>query len=134
MNLDPRLEESSTFVTDLQLCQVRLSHNAKFPWLLLIPRQDGVREIIDLSEEDQVTLMKEIAQTSGILQTLFQPDKLNIAALGNVVPQLHVHVVARYEQDEAWPHPIWNSGIQGSYSPDELVRVVSLLAKTYTDS
>lgn len=117
MHLDPRLETSSAFVTDLALCQVRLSHNAAFPWILLIPQRDEVTEIIDLDIADQQILMQEIALASEVMRRLFQPNKLNVASLGNIVPQLHVHVVARYETDDAWPHPIWNSGIRITYDP-----------------
>lgn len=117
MPLDPRLESDSTFITALELCDVRLSHNAAFPWILLIPRHDGISEIIDLSPTDQQLLMQEIVLASQVLQQLFQPTKLNVANLGNIVPQLHVHMVARYNSDKAWPHPIWNSGINDAYDP-----------------
>lgn len=113
--LDPRLEEDSTFVTALELCDVRLHHNAAFPWILLIPRRKGIRDIIELTAPDQHALMEEIVVVSQVMQQLFQPTKLNIASLGNIVPQLHVHIVARYDHDEAWPHPIWNSGINKNY-------------------
>lgn len=115
MHLDQRLEGSSSFVIDLDLCQIRLSHNAAFPWILLIPRQSDLTEIIDLSQTDQHLLIREIALASEVMRDLFSPDKINVASLGNVVPQLHIHVVARYEGDGAWPHPIWNSGVSETY-------------------
>jgi diadenosine tetraphosphate (Ap4A) HIT family hydrolase len=120
MTLDPRLESDSTFITTLELCDVRLSHNAAFPWILLIPRHDGISEIIDLDTSDQQLLMKEIVLASQVMQQLFQPTKLNVANLGNIVPQLHVHMVARYNSDKAWPHPIWNCGINDAYDPKTL--------------
>lgn len=131
MNLDVRLEESSTFVTDLDLCQVRLSHNARFPWALLIPKAEGITEIIDMPPASQLRLMMEISLTSRIMRKLFSPDKLNVAALGNVVPQLHVHVIARYKDDEAWPNPVWNSGIESAYENGELEKRISLLQEAY---
>ncbi len=132
MNLDPRLEESSVFVTDLELCQVRLSSNGKFPWILLIPRLDDITEIIDLEEASQILLLQEIALTSQILKDLFAPHKLNVAALGNVVPQLHVHVIARYTHDEAWPNPVWNSGVSETYSEEALDKRISQLKDAYS--
>lgn len=132
MNIDHRLKDSSLLVTDLLLCQVRLNKNATFPWLMLIPRQDNIIEIMDLSPEDQIVLMEEISLTSRVIRDVFQPDKINVAALGNVVPQLHVHVVARYTYDEAWPHPIWNSGFHSEYDPDVLAQIISQLQKTYS--
>lgn len=127
MSLDPRLESDSTFITTLKLCDVRLNHNAAFPWILLIPRREGISEIIDLTPSDQQLLMEEIVLVSQLVQQLFQPTKLNIASLGNIVSQLHVHVVARYNSDKAWPHPIWNSGISIDYdSKAKIERIAQL--------
>lgn len=114
--LDKRLEADSVLVCDLPLSQVRLHKNAAFPWVLLIPRQNGIVEIIDLSLSDQEQLWHEIRQASQIVKKLFAPTKINVANLGNVVPQLHVHVVARYDTDKAWPGPIWNSGVKEEYN------------------
>ncbi len=107
--MDSRLELSSSFVIYLDLCQVRLSDNAAFPWVILIPKREGVCEIIDLDSDDQHRLMQEIAITSHIMKQLFHPHKLNIASLGNVVSQLHIHIIARYQSDQAWPNPVWNT-------------------------
>lgn len=108
--LSKRIEADSAFITDLDLCQLRLIDNVTFPWVVLIPRQDGIKETIDLSEEDQQQLMREIATVSKAMQAIYTPDKLNVAALGNMVPQLHVHVIARFEGDAVWPAPIWGHG------------------------
>lgn len=116
--LDPRLESDSAFIISLELCHVRLSHNAAFPWILLIPQREGVSEIIDLKPIDQSVLMSEIVLASHVMQHLFKPKKLNIASLGNIVPQLHVHIVARHETDRAWPNPIWNRGVDIAYDPE----------------
>jgi len=131
MNIDPRLEEASAFVTDLGLCQVRLMNNAKFPWVMLIPKSENASEIIDLSEDDQLQLMREIAQTSHIFKELFNPDKLNVAALGVVVPQLHVHVIARYKTDAVWPGFVWNSGVSEKYSHELLNARISEISAAY---
>ena len=105
--LDPRLESDSVFVRALALSQVRIQNQTNVPWLILVPQRTGVREIIDLSPADRATLMEEIAQVSRVLDHLYAPDKINVAALGNVVPQLHVHVIARFTTDPAWPAPVW---------------------------
>ncbi|WP_038465326.1 HIT family protein [Candidatus Odyssella acanthamoebae] len=123
MQLDHRLAQSSEFIADLTLCQVRLSHNAAFPWLILIPKIDDIIEIINLSRPDQHQLMDEIAQISKIMQDLFAPNKINVATLGNVVPQLHIHVIARYHTDPVWPNPVWNTISQEYFELDLQARV-----------
>lgn len=131
MLLDPRLKADSYTIIDLALCQVRLHHNGAFPWILLIPRQENLSEIIDLSPPDQLVLMQEIAVSSEIMRDLFRPKKLNVASLGNIVPQLHVHIVARYETDEAWPGPVWNNGVSRAYEADELEKRIDILRKAF---
>jgi diadenosine tetraphosphate (Ap4A) HIT family hydrolase len=116
-NLDSRMESDSFFITDLPLCSVRLMDNKYFPWLLLIPRVNAV-EWIDLSREMQHQLSDEIAIVSHILQALVTPDKLNIATLGNKIKQLHVHVIARYTSDAAWPNPVWGGAADNYAAPD----------------
>ena len=105
--LDPQLARDSAAVADLALCQVRLMEDANHPWLLLIPRRPNVSEITDLNEADRAQLMREIARAANMLKHLTRCDKINVAALGNVVAQLHVHVVARFKSDPAWPKPVW---------------------------
>ena len=122
--IDQRLISDSSLVTTLNLCQVRLHHNAAFPWILLIPMQNNVSEIIDLSSTNQQLLLQEICVISKIMQKIYKPKKLNIANIGNMVPQLHVHVIARYESDDAWPNPVWNSGISKSYEPQGLIKQI----------
>jgi diadenosine tetraphosphate (Ap4A) HIT family hydrolase len=105
--LDPRLDADTAFVCDAPLSRVLLMNDANYPWLILVPRRAELRELIDLSAEAQMRLWQEIARVSEVMRELFAPDKLNVAALGNVVAQLHVHVIARYEGDPAWPAPVW---------------------------
>lgn len=107
MILDARIEQSTFFVAELPLCNVYLQNESRFAWLVLVPRRENVSELIDLSEADQQQAMREMALTSRVMQGLFSPDKLNVANLGNVVKQLHIHVVARFATDAAWPDPIW---------------------------
>lgn len=109
-SLPERLKADTFPVAELALSSVLLMNNALFPWLILVPRIAGASEIVDLTPQDQATLMREIAQASHILRTCFTPDKLNIAALGNQVPTLHVHVIARFKHDSAWPNPVWGNG------------------------
>ncbi len=105
--LDPRLFADTLFVADAPLSRVLLMNDANYPWLILVPRHVGLRELIDLPADAQAQLWKEIAQASTALRERFAPDKLNVAALGNVVAQLHVHVIARFANDPAWPAPVW---------------------------
>jgi diadenosine tetraphosphate (Ap4A) HIT family hydrolase len=106
-NLDPRLAADTRHLLDLELCTVRLMNDARYPWLVLVPQQPGLSEILDLPKPQRSQLYSEIDHCAAALQTAFQPDKLNIAALGNVVAQLHVHVIARFKTDDAWPAPVW---------------------------
>lgn len=129
-HIDQRLEEVSTFVMNLSLCQVRLYDNAAFPWIMLIPNTNVI-EIVDLSEADQQLLMKEICQASSVMRQLYNPKKLNVASLGNAVPQIHVHVVARYENDGAWPRPVWYSGVGENYSADEAAKQITLIKNAF---
>lgn len=116
--LHPRLAADTVAVGDLPLSRVLLSRNACWPWLILVPRRAGAVEIHRLEAADQIQLMAEIARASRVMEAVFRPDKLNVAAIGNLVPQLHVHVVARTRGDAAWPGPVWGSGFEQAYGPD----------------
>ena len=105
--LDSRLESSSFFVDDWGLCRVCLKNDKTYPWLYLVPRREAVREIYDLGLQDQMQLISEMAAAAQLLNAVYSPAKVNTAALGNMVPQLHVHVLARYNNDPAWPRPVW---------------------------
>ena len=117
--LHPTLAQDTVEVTRLSLCRVLLMKDSRFPWLILVPERDGVREIHDLTSADRAILIEEIAQASLILERLFQPYKINVGSLGNAVPQLHVHVVARTTGDSAWPGPVWGSGEAVQYGAAE---------------
>ena len=107
--LDPLLAADSIGVADLPLSAVRLMRDANYPWLLLVPRRAGLCELADLNAAERSTLMEEIAQASAALKSAVKCEKLNVAALGNVVPQLHLHVIARRRDDPAWPRPVWGA-------------------------
>ncbi|MCC6947449.1 MAG: HIT domain-containing protein [Bradyrhizobiaceae bacterium] len=115
--LDPRLAAETVVLGELGLCRVLLVDDARFPWLILVPRRAGLVEIIDLAAGDLVRLIEEIATASGVLEAATSPHKLNVAALGNVVRQLHVHIVARFENDATWPNPVWGGGERQPYAP-----------------
>ncbi|MFC6839689.1 HIT family protein [Xanthomonas theicola] len=124
--LDPRLQADSAFVADGPLSQVRLLDDARFPWLLLVPRVAGASEWIDLDGAQQRLLLAEINQLSQLLRREPGVQKLNLGALGNNVPQLHVHVIGRHEGDAAWPGPAWGSGPAQRLPADALqTRVVA---------
>ena len=117
--LHPGLAADTLEVGSLALSRVLLMNDARFPWLVLVPQRDGMVDLVDLSPADHHRLTDEIRQSCEALRALVRPDKLNVAALGNVVPQLHVHVIARFRNDAAWPRPIWTVGTAVPYSPDE---------------
>ena len=112
----PQIEADSVFLRDLPLCQLRLQNQSAVPWLLLVPRHTNVTEIHELDAADQHQLMVEMTLTSKALDKLFTPDKINIGALGNIVPQLHVHVIGRFKNDPAWPAPVWGRLEASPYS------------------
>jgi diadenosine tetraphosphate (Ap4A) HIT family hydrolase len=118
-DLHPQLAADGLFLADWPLCRVLRMNDRSYPWLILVPRLAGAREIIDLSGEDQQRLMLEIARASTALKTLRRPYKINVAALGNMVPQLHVHVIGRDESDPAWPKPVWGVAPANPFPPLE---------------
>ena len=119
--LHPQLADDTTPVIELPLCEVRLMDDANHPWLVLVPRVAGITEIIDLDAAQRLQLSEEIDTSCRALRMLFKPDKLNVAALGNMVPQLHVHVIARFHGDPAWPAPVWGRVAARPYAPEALV-------------
>jgi len=129
--LDPRIEADSVFIHDLKLSQVRLHKNGAFPWVMLVPRRADVVEILDLNDDDQDMLWNEILFVSNIMKRLFKPKKLNVANLGNIVAQLHVHVIARFEEDKAWPGPVWNSGVKRDYELDEAEKLIKQMQAAF---
>ncbi|MET0743243.1 MAG: HIT family protein [Microvirga sp.] len=113
--LDPRLAANTRPVGDLALCSVLLLDDSRFPWFLLVPRRPGIVEVTDLSDEDALQAMREIRIATRVMATLSQPDKVNVGALGNMVPQMHIHVIGRFRSDPAWPGPAWSHGTRIPY-------------------
>lgn len=118
--LDERLKNDTCLMGDLPQCRVLLMNDSRYPWLILVPRQTDISEVFQLSAPQQQTLWQETTQVAHALNTLFAADKMNIATLGNVVNQLHMHVVARMRNDAAWPAPVWGKGTAEPYSAEQI--------------
>lgn len=126
--LNPRLAADTLPIRELALCELRLMADARYPWLVLVPRRAGAVEILDLADADQRLLYDEVLACARALRAVCAPDKLNIAALGNVVAQLHVHVIARFHGDDAWPQPVWGVHPAAAYedgAAESLIRRVN---------
>ncbi len=105
--LNRKFLKTSHHLIDLKLCTIRLNDNSKFPWIILIPKRNKVTDISDLNFKDQTQLMKEIVYVSKVMKKLFKTSKLNVEKIGNIVPQLHIHVIARNKKDSSWPLSVW---------------------------
>ncbi len=119
--LHPQLAADTVALGQLQLCRVLLMNDARYPWLILVPQRPDLRELTDLDPSAQGELIREIDSAARALSSVCQPDKLNIAMLGNIVPQLHVHIVARSRLDAAWPAPVFGIGNTVAYGDDALM-------------
>ena len=128
--LHPKLAADSSPLGHLPLCEIRLSSNALFPWLLLIPQQADLRELIDLAPASRHRLTDEITDASEVLRDVFSPTKINVASLGNQVPQLHLHVIARFDHDPAWPGAVWG-GASAPYAPGAREERTALIQKAF---
>jgi diadenosine tetraphosphate (Ap4A) HIT family hydrolase len=120
-DLDPRLDHDTEVITRLGLSLALLMNDVRFPWVILVPEMPGLCELHDLTAADRAVLMEEIAQAGAALAHLFAPQKINVGALGNIVGQLHVHVVARNAGDAAWPGPVWGCGEPVPYGAEALL-------------
>ncbi len=123
--LHPRLTADTLPITRLEACGVYLMNDKRYPWLVLVPRIEDTTELHRLSEEDYYSVQKEVRQVSTAVDTLFKPKKMNIGALGNLVPQLHIHIIARFENDETWPGPVWGVGKSLPYSQNEIDKLAN---------
>lgn len=119
MILHPQLEKDCFVIGHLPLCTLLLMNDANYPWFILVPQREGITEIHQLPEEDQQQLMRESCQLAVIIEKEFRADKINVAALGNMVPQLHIHHIVRYKTDPAWPAPVWGRLPAKVYSESE---------------
>ena len=122
--------KNSHLITDLKLCSIRLIDNAKFPWIILIPKRKNINDISELNSKDQMLLMKEIVHCSKLMKKIFKTKKLNVEKIGNIVPQLHIHIIARSTKDSTWPLSVWV--IKGKlYSKESLKKIIDLLKKGF---
>ena len=129
-NLDKKFLKSSHYVKDLKLCTIRLHDNSKFPWLILIPKRIKITDITDLNSKDQILLMKELVYVSRLMKKLFKTSKLNVEKIGNLVPQLHIHVIARHKKDTSWPLSVWV--VKGKpYSKVALSEIIKKIRKVF---
>jgi diadenosine tetraphosphate (Ap4A) HIT family hydrolase len=128
--LDGKFLKSSHYVKDLKLCTIRLHDNSKFPWLILIPKRIKIIDITELNSKDQILLMKEIVFVSKIMKKLFKTSKLNVEKIGNIVPQLHIHIIARTKRDNSWPLSVWV--VKGKkYSKKALTNMIEKLIEAF---
>ncbi|MUO80419.1 HIT domain-containing protein [Agrobacterium vitis] len=130
--LDERLARDSKSILQLPLSDLRLSRDSRWPWLILVPRRNDVAEIFELSKDDQIQLLHEQVHVGAALKAATGATKINIAAIGNVVRQLHVHVVARFENDPNWPGPIWGHGVAEPYSDAALAAMTTTILDALT--
>lgn len=122
--------KSSYYINDLKLCTIRLIDNSKFPWIILIPKRKGINDISELTSKDQLLLMKEIVHCSKLMKKIFKTKKLNVEKIGNIVPQLHIHIIARYKTDSSWPLSVWV--VKGkTYSKLALEKIINKLSKAF---
>lgn len=129
--LHPRLDQDTATVCQLPLSRVLLMNDSRFSWLILVPALPDLRELHDLDVQNRSRLIEEIAQASLVLEDLFAPDKINVGAIGNMVPQLHIHVVARRGDDAAWPAPVWGHGTAEPYGADQRTALCDQLAGAF---
>ena len=130
--LNQKLKEDTVEIVQLQLSLVLLMKDSSFPWLILVPVRESIREIHELTEKDRSILTEEISLSSQVIKRLYSPDKINVGALGNIIPQLHIHVIGRFKTDRAWPGPVWGTGTAKSYSEDEFKDICAKLRKAFT--
>lgn len=131
--LDTRLQEDTWLIGDFPLCRLLLSNDSNYPWFILVPRREGISELFQLDDADQPLMWAETTALAGVLKELFTADKMNVATLGNVVSQLHMHVIARYASDAAWPGPVWGKHPAKPYSEAD-VQVIRDKLKAVLDA
>ena len=128
--LDRKFFKSSHHITDLKLCSIRLHDNSKFPWIILIPKRIKITDITNLNSRDQILLMKELVYVSRLMKKLFKTSRLNVEKIGNLVPQLHIHVIARHKKDTSWPLSVWV--VKGKpYSKVALSEIINKIRKVF---
>jgi len=130
-SLDPRLQADCLLIGDFPLCQLLLMNEERYPWFILVPRREAVTEVFQLVQDDQVQLWQEVTNLAEILKDSFAADKINIAALGNQVAQLHVHVIARKRSDTAWPAPVWGRFTPKPYQKAQIEAICARIRRAF---
>ncbi len=133
-SLDTRLESDTIALGDLELCSVRLMNDARFPWLILVPRLADIVELDDLMPPDAQQLMEETRLAVGVMRRVADPDKVNVAALGNIVAQFHLHVIGRFLSDPAWPGPVWGHGERRNYPAHGVQPLIDRFTKAFAEA
>ena len=123
--VDPALEQDSFLIADMELSKLYVKNDKDNPWFVLIPRKANASEMVDLTHEEQCMLMEEVTTVSEFLKHYYRPTKINIGALGNIVRQLHIHIIARYENDQAWPQALWGTTPEVFFEQVELENIKS---------
>lgn len=133
VKLDPRLAQDCIYLGKLDLCQLLLVNDSQYPWCILVPDREKISELYELSDEDQLLLCRESSYLAACMMEVFSGDKMNIAAIGNIVPQLHVHHIVRYRSDAVWPSPVWGKLPAQAYSVMELASTIQKLQAQLSD-
>jgi diadenosine tetraphosphate (Ap4A) HIT family hydrolase len=129
-SIDKNFLKDSYYINQLKLCTIRLINNSKFPWIILIPNRKNKTDITDLNSKDQILLMKEIVHCSKLMKKIFKASKLNVEKIGNKVPQLHIHIIARFKKDSSWPLSVWV--VKGKpYTKKALSETISKINKAF---
>lgn len=129
-SIDKNFLKDSYYINQLKLCTIRLINNSKFPWIILIPNRKNKTDITDLNSKDQILLMKEIVHCSKLMKKIFKTSKLNVEKIGNKVPQLHIHIIARFKKDSSWPLSVWV--VKGKpYTKKTLSETISKINKAF---
>jgi diadenosine tetraphosphate (Ap4A) HIT family hydrolase len=129
-SIDKNFLKDSYYINRLKLCTIRLINNSKFPWIILIPNRKNKTDITDLNSKDQILLMKEIVHCSKLMKKIFKTSKLNVEKIGNKVPQLHIHIIARFKKDSSWPLSVWV--VKGKpYTKKTLSETISKINKVF---
>jgi diadenosine tetraphosphate (Ap4A) HIT family hydrolase len=127
--LHPRLKQDGISIGRFDLCQLLMINDSHYPWFILVPEKADIKEIYQLAKPEQHTLLEESSYLAENLAALYQADKMNIAAIGNLVPQLHIHHIVRYRSDKAWPDPVWGKFAAIPYTQQQIANIITLIKK-----
>lgn len=127
--LHPQLEKDTFFIGSLKVADILLMNDSRYPWIILVPRINNVCDIMDLQDTERTKFNEEIHHVAGLIKKVYRPERINIAMLGNIVPQLHCHIIARFKEDFAWAKPVWGIGESIPYTKEQQEKMIPLLQK-----